>query len=107
MSSTQTMTDEQMMKLARKRVKRKQAFKIHLICFILVNVVLLIIFFSIDPQNYLERYFWPKWPLMGWSVGLFFHGLAVFSNVFSGSSSDAVMKEYRKLKDAAGPDAKQ
>ena len=46
-------------------------------CNIRVNVLLIIINFATSPQ-----YLWFKWPLLGWGIGLFFHGMSIF--VFSG-----------------------
>jgi hypothetical protein len=50
-----------------------------------VNILLIIINLITSPQ-----YLWFKWPLIGWSIGVFFHGLSVF--VFS-SKGLSVVKE--------------
>ena len=83
---------------AKSRVEAKIGFFIHLAVFIVVNVLLIIINVSTSTQ-----YFWFKWPLMGWGIGLVFHALGVF--VFSGGSiikERLIEKEMQKQ--AARPD---
>jgi hypothetical protein len=62
---------------AKKRVEAKIGFYIHLAVYVGVNVLLLIINLRTLPQ-----YLWFQWPLFGWGIGVFFHGMSVF--VFSG-----------------------
>lgn len=61
-------------KRAKKRAEAKIGFYIHLAVYVVVNVLLLVINLTASPQ-----YLWFKWPLMGWGIGLFFHGMSVFS----------------------------
>ncbi len=65
---------------AKKRVEAKIGFYIHLAVYICVNILLIIINLSTSTQ-----YFWFKWPLIGWGIGVFIHALGVF--VFSGGSA--------------------
>ncbi len=65
---------------ARKRVEAKIGFYIHLAVYLGVNLLLIIINILTAPE-----YLWFKWPLMGWGIGLFFHGLGVFAS-FKGDS---------------------
>lgn len=67
------METEETYKRAKRRVEAKIGFYIHLTVYIGVNILLLIINLTTSPQ-----YLWFKWPLMGWGIGLFFHGLSVF-----------------------------
>jgi len=93
------MTDEELMNLAQKRAKAKQQFKMHLAVYFLVNVFLVVIFFfTTSFRNLFYAYFWPKWPIFGWGLGLALHGLSVYFNLFDASNADDVMKEYNKLK---------
>jgi hypothetical protein len=68
---------------AKKRVEAKVGFYIHLAVYVGVNLLLIIINLTRSPQ-----YLWFKWPLLGWGIGLFFHGLSVF--VFSGGRFEAI-----------------
>jgi hypothetical protein len=77
---------------AKKRVEARFGFYIHLSVYIIVNILLIIINLSTSAQ-----YLWFKWPLIGWSIGIFFHGLGVF--VFSGGSAlkeRMIEKEMKK-----------
>jgi hypothetical protein len=77
---------------AEKRVKKRLGFYLHLVIYMVVNFFLIIIHFSTA-----SPYFWPKWPMMGWGIGLLFHGLGVF--LFSGKSHiirQMVEKEMEK-----------
>ena len=62
---------------AKKRVEAKVGFYIHLAVYAGVNILLIVINLATSPQ-----YLWFKWPLLGWGIGLFFHGMSIF--VFSG-----------------------
>lgn len=62
---------------ATRRVEAKIGFYFHLAVYVGVNLLLMIINLSRSPQ-----YLWFIWPLFGWGIGVFFHGLSVF--VFSG-----------------------
>ena len=59
---------------ARKRVEAKIGFYIHLVCYAGVNTLLIIINLTTS-----TRYLWFKWPLIGWGIGVLFHGLGVFA----------------------------
>ena len=67
------MTEEQRLRLARRRAGAKIGFLIHLTVFIAVNSGLMLINLSISPQHR-----WFPFPLGGWALGLAIHGLLVF-----------------------------
>ncbi len=71
------MKNDEAYEKAKKRVEAKIGFYIHLAVYVGVNVLLIIINLSASPQQ-----LWFKWPLLGWGIGLFFHGMSIF--VFSG-----------------------
>jgi hypothetical protein len=75
---------------AKKQVEEIKGFYGHLISFVLVMVVLLFINLRYSPQ-----YLWFFWPLLGWGIGLLFHGMKVFNYTpFLGKNW-----EERKLKE--------
>jgi hypothetical protein len=82
---------------AKKRVEAKIGFYIHLVVYVGVNLLLLIINLVRSPQ-----YLWFKWPLFGWGIGVFFHGLSVF--VFSGERFKAIKARMieREMKKDSG-----
>jgi hypothetical protein len=65
---------------AKKRVEAKIGFYIHLAVFVGVNLLLIVINLMTAPGH-----LWFRWPLMGWGIGLFFHGVGVFAS-FKGDS---------------------
>jgi hypothetical protein len=58
---------------ASKRVAAKMSFFIHLTVYVVINLLLVVINLVTDPGH-----LWFFWPLFGWGIGLFFHGLSVF-----------------------------
>jgi len=58
-----------------KRVDEKLGFYIHLAIYILVNGVLVAIDLTTSPGTY-----WSIWPLLGWGIGVLFHGLSIFAS---------------------------
>lgn len=59
---------------AYRRAGAKLGFHIHLVAYVTVNALLAFINYSTTPQ-----YWWFKWPLAGWGIGLFFHWFAVYA----------------------------
>jgi hypothetical protein len=79
------MENQEAYQKAKKRAEAKIGFYIHLAVYVGVNILLMVINLSTSPQ-----YLWFKWPLLGWGIGLFFHGMSIF--VFSGKRFE-VLKE--------------
>lgn len=52
-----------------KRLKAKREFSGHVAVYLIVNVMLVLIWFISG-----RGYFWPIWPLAGWGIGLAVHG---------------------------------
>jgi len=79
-------------KKAEKRVAGKIGFKIHFVVFFVVMALLAYINFSSGAE-----YLWVKWPLLGWGIGLLFHGLSAY--VIKGKSlitEEMVRREMEK-----------
>jgi len=60
--------------IAKKRVEEIKGFYGNLISYIVVNIGLLVINLLTSPQ-----YLWFFWPMLGWGIGVLFHGLKVFN----------------------------
>jgi len=56
-----------------RRVKAKRGFMTHLVIYLVVNALILVIWVSSG-----SGYFWPIWVILGWGVGLAFHGWGVY-----------------------------
>lgn len=51
----------------------RQEFLVHLMAYVLVGVLLVFISRETSPD-----YFWAKWPLLGWGIGLLLHAVRTF-----------------------------
>lgn len=90
----ETMSEEEIYRLARKRVQDKKDFFTHLTVYVVVNALLVAIWAFTG-----SGYPWFIWPLMGWGVGVIFHGLSVFFFDRQGSwERSEVEKEASKLR---------
>lgn len=86
------MEDEKAYESAKKRVEEKIGFYIHIMVYIVISALLVIINLSST-----SSYFWAKWPIFGWGIGVIFHAIAVF--VFHEKSEITgrmIEKEMRK-----------
>ncbi len=95
----QQMTEEEIYKIARKRVEEKKGFFTHLIVYIVVNAMLVLIWALTDTENTGTPWF--VWPLSGWGIGLIFHFLGAF--VFNRSTAwegREIEKEAERLRKA-------
>jgi hypothetical protein len=85
-------SDEELMKIARKQAKDKAGFYVHIACYVIVNIGLFIFFWSNAPASIFSIMFGS---LFGWGIGIVAH----FVSVYAGASPQNVQKEYKKLKE--------
>jgi len=88
------MENQEAYQRAKKRVEAKMGFYIHLAVYIGVNILLIIINLITSPQ-----YLWFVWPLFGWGIGVFFHGMSIFvfsGRKFKGIKERMIEKEIKK-----------
>lgn len=76
---------------AKKRVEEIKGFYGNLASYILVNIGLLIINLMTSPNH-----LWFYWPMLGWGIGVVFHGMKVFNYMpFLGKDwEEQKIKEY-------------
>lgn len=74
---------------ARKRVQDMKGFYANLSSYILVNLFLMVLNLATSPEH-----LWFYWPMLGWGLGVVFHGLKVFNFPFMGKEW-----EQRKLRE--------
>ena len=67
------MQENELYEQARKQVEARIGFGIHLGVYVAVNALLLFLDLR---EN--EAWDWSYWTLMGWGIGVLFHGLSVF-----------------------------
>ena len=68
---------------AERRIEDRIGFFWHLIVYLIVNGGIVLIWYFTTGA---DSYFWPKWSLLGWGIGLLFHFVSVFlgEGVFRG-----------------------
>ena len=87
------MTEEQIYEEAKKRVEAKKGFYTHLVVYVIVNIILVLIWWFTTRGDFP----WFIFPLGGWGIGLLFHGLGVF--VFDRKTNKtAIEKEAEKIR---------
>ena len=59
---------------ARKRVEEIKGFYGNLIAYVVVNIGLMVLNLLTSPG-----YLWFFWPMLGWGIGVLFHGMKVFN----------------------------
>ena len=82
-------TDEELRKIARKRVE----FKKHLRTYLIVNFVCWLIWFISVFKNENLDGFWPIWVTLGWGIGIVSHYYKAYH-----INTQEVEKEFEKLK---------
>jgi hypothetical protein len=82
--------EEERRKAAVKRLKEKRDFWGHVIAYILINGLLVVIWWVTSDGR---GHFWPMWSLFGWGIGLGFHAWDVFQKPIS---EEAIRKEMEK-----------
>jgi steroid 5-alpha reductase family enzyme len=87
------LTEEQILKRAKKRVDTKMGFYIHALVFVLVNAFL----YAINLYNGGHR--WHGWPLFGWGIGLAIHGIVTYLSLNGDGVRERMLAaEVEKLK---------
>ena len=78
---------------ARARVAAKLSFLLHLAAYVAVNVLLVVINLLTTPEH-----LWFYWPMLGWGIGVLFHGLVALVAVkWQGLVGGMEERELRKL----------
>jgi len=85
--------DKELMKLAKRRVHAKFAFRLHTSITLVLSAFLVIIYLLTDRGGY----FWPVWPIFGLGLGVAIHGMIY--KIITGSDMDSkIALEYERLK---------
>lgn len=78
---------------ARKIVVEKRKFYTHMASWIVMSL------FFIFLNLFTSDFFWAVFPILGWSIGLAFHGIRVFSLTYGDDwEQKEIEKEMQKLK---------
>ena len=88
-------TNDELLKLAKRRVLLRKTVRWHAAIYLVINALLCAIFYLTTPGGY----FWPIWSMLGWGVGLIIHFAVVGSMLSSAKAKqDEIEKEYQMLK---------
>ncbi len=90
-------SEEELVEMARKRIKAKRELYSHIAAYIFVNAFLLFIYFT-DLEEATSGYFWPGWILAGWGLGLLFHIFDTIQELNFKYNASAINKELEKIK---------
>jgi hypothetical protein len=72
------------------QLRKKHEFHAHLAAYILVNAMFVAIYFMTGPGGF----FWPVFPMLGWGIGVFFHGWDVYTGP---PSEEQIRKEMARI----------
>lgn len=85
--------DYHIYKLAKKKVKEKRKFYSHLLTWGTMSVFFILL------NLFTSDYFWAVFPILGWGIGLAFHGIKVFSINYGDEWEEReIQKEMDKLR---------
>jgi uncharacterized membrane protein len=87
------MSEEEIREIATKRVRAKRGFYSHLTAYIIVNLMLVAIWYFTG-----AGYFWPMWVMLFWGIGLIFNAVAAFSKHDISWEMKEIEKEVEKIK---------
>ena len=86
-------TDIELLKLARRRVRARFAFKLHFSLAVIISVFLIIVYLLTDRGGY----FWPAWSMFGLGVSVVIHWV-ICKIVNSDDMNNKIAIEYEHLK---------
>jgi hypothetical protein len=88
--------DSDLRRQAVTRIKRRRAFWMLLLTYIVVNAFLILVWAFTG-----RGYFWPGWVLVGWGVGIAFSAISTFASGLSAGnpSEDEIQREIDKQRD--------
>jgi len=88
---SEVLQDDQLHELARARLVKRREFMAHLAAYVFVNAFLLAIWVITG-----AGFFWPVFPILGWGIGLFFHGWDTFSAPLSEARIEREVARLRR-----------
>ncbi len=77
--------------LARSRLVKRREFTAHIAAYVFVNVFIVAIWAFTG-----AGFFWPVFPILGWGIGLFFHGWETYSEPLSEERIDREVERLRR-----------
>jgi 2TM domain len=78
-----------------RRLRAKREFYQHVTAYVIVNLGLIVVWALTGGD-----YFWPVWPILGWGIGLLFHGWSVYGE--KPMTEEAIQREIERGRQRAG-----
>ena len=89
-------TKNELLKLAKRRVRLRKGVEWHAIIYLIVNAFLCAIYYLTTPNGY----FWPIWAIVGWGLGLVIHFVVIRSSLASAREDrELIKREYKMLQE--------
>jgi hypothetical protein len=83
--------DDELRQAAIKQLRKKRDFQSHLLAYVLVNLFLNGIWWLTSPGGF----YWPLFPMLGWGIGLAFHGWDAYGA--STPTEESIQAEMARL----------
>jgi 2TM domain-containing protein len=85
-----TINDTELREQAIKRIKEKNDFQIHVAIYLMVNIMLVGIWWFTG-----AGFFWPIFPILGWGIGVVVNGYVAYrGNIYT---EEQIQREMRNL----------
>ncbi len=91
-------SEEELIEIAKKRIKVKRELFSHIAAYIFVNAFILFVYWLINEKIEINITFWPGWVLSGWGLGLLFHIFEAMQELNFKYNANAINKELAKIK---------
>lgn len=95
MSDPSYVDESALRKQAVKRLKAKRDLGAHVLAYVMVNTLLVVIWFMTSGGGF----FWPIFPILGWGIGLAFN---VWDVVAPGPTEDRIRAEMDRIARRSG-----
>ncbi len=82
--------DQELRRLAVKRLEDRRGLVAHVMAFVMVNLLLIAIWYATSAE-----FFWPVFPIFGWGIGLAFHAWDV---LWPAAGEQKIQQEMERLR---------
>jgi hypothetical protein len=94
--------DQQLREEATTRLRKRREFATHLAAYSFVNVSVIVIWMMTG-----SGFFWPAFLILGWGIGLFFHGWDTFARPLSETRIEQEMERLQRSRRRCGTEGPQ
>ena len=91
MNNNRKLSEEELYRVAERRIKTKREFLTHLVMYVVVNIFLFFMNIFTSPG-----YLWVLWVTFGWGIGIAAHGIDTYVKL--NLDRTAVDREVERLK---------